>query len=376
MNDNDFQLIKEAFMLSFNDNETQLVEELYLSLQIFLLLFLLNLSFPFFAETNFPAMKGFSVFFGIYLGFKVIIFSKNIYLGEEREEEQPSKLLSVVDGVFVGVLIYIQKQNNINLNDFFYVYVIIQSIRYHTSKSILFSLVASVMHIIIVFKGDSTNIFNIEVIISISLYFLVNFVIGFALRQINMLQNERHYYYNELIKKNGELQLLATTDYLTSLNNHQSFYFYFDSLKKHAGKIQSPMSLTLIDIDDFKKINDTYGHLVGDEILKELARVLKKNIRKCDFAARYGGEEFAIILPNTDLDSAIRLSERMRTAVENHIFKVDDINIKVTISLGTDTLIPVDFHKNHYDFIKKVDELLYDAKASGKNRVQHPRVAV
>ncbi|MCT4594006.1 MAG: diguanylate cyclase [Anaeromicrobium sp.] len=358
-------------MLSFNSDESQLIEELYLALQIFLLLILLNISFPLFVKSDFVIIKAFSISFAIYVAIKIFVFAKDTYNEEGEKKGEPSKIMSIVDGFFIGIFIYIQKKNHVDLMDFFYIYVIIQSIRYHRSKSIVFSLLASVLHALIVFKSHGPNILTIELITSISLYFLVNLVIGFALKQISILQEERHYYYNELIKKNNELQLLATTDYLTSLNNHQSFYSYFDSLKKHACKIKTPISLTLIDIDDFKKINDTYGHLVGDEILKELAKVVRGSVRKSDFVARYGGEEFAIILPSTKLNVAIQLSERIRKNVENHTFKVNDVDIKVTISLGTDTLIPVNFRKNQYDFIKGVDELLYDAKSSGKNRVCH-----
>lgn len=172
-------------------------------------------------------------------------------------------------------------------------------------------------------------------------------------------------------KKNEVLEKMATTDYLTALSNHQSFYTYLDELKLHAIRRNFPISLILMDIDNFKLINDTYGHLTGDQILKDLASIITSSIRSTDFAARYGGEEFAVILPNTDIDVAVALSERIREKVEEHKFAIGNDIIRVTISLGADTYKPESSCKCLYEFINNVDMLLYKAKHSGKNQVQY-----
>ena len=123
----------------------------------------------------------------------------------------------------------------------------------------------------------------------------------------------------------------------------------------------------MIDIDFFKKINDTYGHLIGDCVLQQLARILKKNFRTTDCVARYGGEEFAIVMPYAPLNKACRKLEGLRKQVEEFTFcKKEGLNLKVTISIGV-----YEYKKGMSvkELIEKADENLYAAKRSGRNRV-------
>jgi diguanylate cyclase (GGDEF)-like protein len=122
----------------------------------------------------------------------------------------------------------------------------------------------------------------------------------------------------------------------------------------------------MIDIDHFKDINDTYGHLAGDSVLRELAWILQKRLRPDDELGRYGGEEFCAILPETPLDGATRIAEELRTMVEQHSFVVEGERIKVTISIGAAELQKGMDLKGFY---KSADELLYQAKRAGRNRV-------
>ena len=133
---------------------------------------------------------------------------------------------------------------------------------------------------------------------------------------------------------------------------------------QRAKRYKRPLSLIIFDIDHFKKINDTYGHKVGDEVLKALSKLIKKNIRKIDFAARWGGEEFVILAPETNVEGAKKLAEKLRQAVETYKFPTVG---KVTISLGVAQLEP---DEKPEDFIVRADMALYKAKEGGRNRVE------
>lgn len=123
----------------------------------------------------------------------------------------------------------------------------------------------------------------------------------------------------------------------------------------------------MIDIDDFKRLNDSHGHLMGDEVLKSVARTLKNQIRTVDIAARYGGEEFILVLPETDLSGASIVAEKVRQAVEKIEMPDGPHGLRVTISLG---LAVFPLHADHKEaLIRSADEALYASKHAGKNRV-------
>lgn len=359
-------------MHTVNSNESKLIEELYLTLQITLLVILLNFSFPFLMKSDFSEMKGFSIAFGVYVASKTYFYFKSMFF-DEQNNTKPNIVLSVLDGLFIGCFVFIQEKNGVRLHDLFYIYLIVQAIRYPSFKSnLLFSFVATFIHMGVDFFINANDYLTIELLMGITLYFCVSLIVGFALRQLNSLKEERHYYYSEVQKKNTELETLVSIDYLTKLNNHQSFYTYFEQLKYQSFNMKQPITLALVDIDNFKRVNDTYGHLVGDFILKELARILKQNTRRTDFAARYGGEEFVVVFPNTPLECGLTLIERLRESVENHTFATADLSLQVTVSIGIDTRILKSLSESEYDFINDVDLLLYQAKSSGKNQVQYP----
>jgi diguanylate cyclase (GGDEF)-like protein len=123
----------------------------------------------------------------------------------------------------------------------------------------------------------------------------------------------------------------------------------------------------MIDIDNFKALNDTFGHLEGDKVLIEIAKIMKKETRESDIVARYGGEEFVIILSGTDKEGAKVVAERIRNAVENHKFIIKGRKITVTISIGVSTY-PLDADMK-MEIIRCADKALYQAKGEGKNKV-------
>ncbi len=173
----------------------------------------------------------------------------------------------------------------------------------------------------------------------------------------------------QLKKANKHLRELALRDGLTGLYNHRFFQELLDKELNRAQRYGRSLSLVMIDIDFFKKVNDTYGHLTGDLVLKHLVEIIKFNIRKSDFAARYGGEEFIIILPDTDLKGAVTFAERLRDKVENISIKINKHTIKITISCGVTTYWPQLGFKTKAEIIETVDKALYISKTSGRNRV-------
>lgn len=163
---------------------------------------------------------------------------------------------------------------------------------------------------------------------------------------------------------------MAITDGLTRIYNHRFFQELFEKEYKRSLRYNTVFSLIMLDIDFFKKINDTYGHLFGDEILKETASLIKGCLRTMDILARYGGEEFAILLPETDLDSAVQTAERIRMAVENHEFLAPNGKpVRVTVSQGV-TSFPSLGVEDRSDIVAKADAALYEAKESGRNLVR------
>jgi len=163
-----------------------------------------------------------------------------------------------------------------------------------------------------------------------------------------------------------EIERLATTDGLTGLYNHRRFQEKLSEEFKRLNRYSYQVSLILTDIDYFKKVNDTYGHPVGDLVLKGVSKIIREEIRDMDVPARYGGEEFAVILPGTDTDGAKNIAERLRKAVMDTTFSADGKPVKVTISIGVATA-PVDA-KGKQELIEKTDEALYHAKHNGRNQ--------
>ena len=165
---------------------------------------------------------------------------------------------------------------------------------------------------------------------------------------------------------------MAITDGLTKIYNHRFFQELFEKEFKRAARYNSTFSLIMLDIDLFKRINDTYGHLFGDEILKDMASLVKGCLRTMDILARYGGEEFAILLPETDLEDSVLTAERIRMVVENHEFfpLSKGEPVKVTVSQGV-TVFPSSGIEKRSDIVAKADAALYEAKEAGRNCVRY-----
>lgn len=165
----------------------------------------------------------------------------------------------------------------------------------------------------------------------------------------------------------AEIQTLAATDMLTGLYNRRHFTELADVEIKRARRYQRPLSLVMLDIDHFKSVNDTYGHAIGDLVIKEIAQCCLRNIRSVDIAGRIGGEEFVILLPETTLNNAVLLAERLRVSVFETRVPTELGFVEVTASLGVASLR--DGCATIDDLVKQSDHALYRAKDAGRNRV-------
>lgn len=179
--------------------------------------------------------------------------------------------------------------------------------------------------------------------------------------KIKLLQDELKHS-NELLKE------LSNTDPLTQLFNRRYMMEVLEKEIQRTARKGAPVSLIIIDIDHFKKVNDVYGHQQGDVVLVNVANLVKRHLRSYDVAARYGGEEFVGILPETPLDEAMAVAERVRTAIQQLTFVNKLQTLRITISMGVATY-PGPGVDTIDDFIRIADEALYRAKSEGRNRV-------
>ncbi len=163
-------------------------------------------------------------------------------------------------------------------------------------------------------------------------------------------------------KDKTALEILANTDPLTGLSNRRHFYEIIEKYSAMSAREKNISSVLMFDIDHFKNVNDTYGHDIGDEILKDFAKTIVNNIRKGDLFARFGGEEFTLFLPHTNLENTLVLAEKLRYAIES-LRSVQ--NIHFTVSIGVS-----EFFGKIDTTIKEADTALYRAKESGRNRVE------
>ncbi|MFP2768379.1 GGDEF domain-containing protein [Oceanisphaera sp. KMM 10153] len=171
-----------------------------------------------------------------------------------------------------------------------------------------------------------------------------------------------------LEQANKQLSRLSITDNMTGLLNRAAWENLLDSEFARYQRYCHPCSLVMIDVDNFKSINDQYGHPAGDEVIRHLAATIRAAQRRTDHSGRYGGEEFGIILPETDGEGAMVIVERLRQAIEAAVVKTQHIEIRYTISAGIATLDKTIPHATTW--LLQADNALYAAKRAGKNRTE------
>src|SRR6185369_12023200 len=161
-----------------------------------------------------------------------------------------------------------------------------------------------------------------------------------------------------------EMEHKAKTDYLTGLYNHRSFQAMLTSEMARAGRLSHPLSLLIVDLDYLKEVNDRFGHMTGDAVIREVAETIRSGCRDYDLPARYGGEEFTVILPETGLQDALDVAERVRARIANRAFTGAG-HVTASIGVANYPLNAV----GRDELVKVADCALYDAKNNGRNRV-------
>jgi two-component system cell cycle response regulator len=179
---------------------------------------------------------------------------------------------------------------------------------------------------------------------------------------------ERVYLVEDLRRANADLQRMARTDGLTGLYNRAYFRQRLDEEVSRATRYRQPLACLFIDVDDFKKINDRFGHLAGDAVLQEISRRTVESTRRNDIVARYGGEEIVILLPHTDIDGAVHQAQRLIRTVADRRFPSLGMGERVTVSVGM-AMFDVDSMKSGEALLLAADTALYKAKQMGKNRL-------
>jgi len=238
-------------------------------------------------------------------------------------------------------------------------YMFVESVIVSTIMAILYGIILYLFNIL----DPNHYIVHVWFMIGAGLLgFLASYLIEFQ---------SRHDYENkiEIIQMKDELKELSHRDYLTKLFNRRYFHEISQDFLKSAKREGEPLSIILLDIDLFKNINDTYGHTVGDEVIRSLAFLLSEQTREGDVVSRFGGEEFVILLPSTDEGGAAEIAEKLRVLVENQEIGVADNNvITYTISLGVDT-VDAENDLEVSASLDRADQALYRAKERGRNRV-------
>ncbi len=193
---------------------------------------------------------------------------------------------------------------------------------------------------------------------------LVKYSIAVGINELKATQNRLAEAHAILALKNKELEKLSTTDRLTNLNNRLKLEEILSQELEKTGQNGKDMAVLLLDIDHFKKVNDTYGHQVGDSVLSEFARLILDSIRKVDYASRWGGEEFLVVCPETDIKSSMSFAEDLRGIIQHHPFTtVNQITCSIGLTISRDG-------DDENSIIGRADKALYKAKQNGRNRVE------
>ena len=189
-----------------------------------------------------------------------------------------------------------------------------------------------------------------------------------SMLRIKRLQDELDQKNRELEVANKRLRRLSITDGLTELFNHRHMHELLHEEFERTKRSAEPLAVVMLDLDRFKQVNDTYGHPTGDVILYETARMIREMAREIDMVGRYGGEEFIAILPGTDEEAAGQFAERVRQAVEEHVYRDEATEVRMTVSSGVASF-PDEGIDHPETLIKRADEALYAAKGTGRNKV-------
>lgn len=320
----------------------------------------------------------------LYITLLALVYNGWAYFLTYRRENTKLQLYiySFFDLIYVSLLYFLNFDKMVDLQQFYYFLILVLGIRFGMRNYYgLVVLIGFIYFFTAYWAGQSLNISSdlIHELLQV-LYFIVFGVLtSYLLLRERLQQEEREKLiaelqaaYEQLCIYNAQVEEMAITDPLTGLYNYRYFKHRLEQEVEKARRYTRQFSLIILDIDNFKEFNDSYGHPAGDIALKESAMIFIDNIRDKDVIARYGGEEFLLLLPDAGTEEAYLVAERIRQAMEDHIFKADDHlpDLNITISGGIATF------PHHADtaemLLKNADDILYNAKNEGRNIICRP----
>lgn len=284
-----------------------------------------------------------------------------------RKIQDYSKLIYLITAyeswAVISFLLIIFKYESISFLSFFSVLAITFAIYIVPNRIILAQILSAFLNIsfLILYSNKIVDLTN-NTIYKISIYILLFLIFG------NIEAYLTNFYRRKQFIDAKELEKLSITDTLTGIYNRARLDQELNLWVDYCIRYKNPLSLVIFDIDDFKEVNDKYGHLIGDGVLQEVTSIIKKAIRSTDIFARWGGDEFVILLPNTGLSQAIEMMERLRISIMEK--KLDSIE-KVTCSFG---VVSLQENEDANSLLQRADKLLYKAKGEGKNFVSYEAI--
>ncbi|MHC6179994.1 GGDEF domain-containing protein [Clostridium sp. JNZ X4-2] len=261
-------------------------------------------------------------------------------------------------GFFISFIMIILKYGPNGLTPIFSIMAITLAV-YITPNKLVNAQIISIFFNLIFFMLYTNYIENMEtgVLLKVIEYSIIFIIFG------NMQAYLTNFYRRKRFVDSRELLRLSVTDSLTGIYNRGKFDQELNWWIDYCNRYGNPLSLVILDIDDFKKVNDNYGHLIGDSVLQNITSTIKSDLRNTDIFARWGGEEFVVLFPNTDIHQAFEITERMRICIlENKCGGVEN----VTCSFG---LVSLQKNENTESLLQRADKFLYKAKEQGKNTV-------
>ncbi|WP_200764053.1 GGDEF domain-containing protein [Nitrosophilus alvini] len=218
------------------------------------------------------------------------------------------------------------------------------------------------------YKKNEKRLLQTALITSAVALFIALFIARAIYRSAIEQSREEKERLERLVKeRTKEIELLSKTDSLTGLWNRRYLEEMLEMEFKRARRYGHNISILIVDLDHFKHINDTYGHMAGDEVLRQVSERIHKSIRETDFVGRYGGEEIVVILPETDIKTAKIIADKIRHSIADKPVLFEEYTIKITASIGISNLQTE--HKDYHEVFSEADEALYRAKKEGRNRV-------
>lgn len=323
-----------------------------------------GLIYMLFIIADYRAIENTSVFAVILIiRMLYLIASLGIYFTAKRVNDY-SKLVYLITAYEIwaigSFMIIIHQYGSIGFIAFFSVIAITLAI-YITPNRLIYAQIISVLFNLSFLVFYSNNVENIttDMLLNITGYILIFFIF------VNIEAYSTNYYRRKQFIDSRELLKLSITDPLTGIYNRIRFNQELEHWVNYCSRYETPLSLVIFDVDDFKKVNDNYGHLIGDSVLQTITSTIRKAIRSTDIFARWGGEEFVILLPNTDIHQAMEMTERLRTFIEKNKYRSVE---NVTCSFG---LVSLQKNENAELLLQRADKHLYEAKAQGKNTVSY-----